>query len=287
MIKPFELAIAKTIDEAINYADDGYKILAGGTDILVMMHKGTEYPYLLDISEIQELKSISFDPEKGLLIGACATHADLENNPYVKEFFPALADGCSKIGSTQVRNRGTIGGNICNASPAADSAGPLMLYDAVVNVKGKNGTRTIPIEKFFTGVKKNVLSRDEIVVSISLPVNKGREGSAYLKLMKRGAMEIGIMSVGIRIICDEEGSCTDARLTLSAVAPTPIRVREAEAALIGERISDESIGRAAGYAYDSATPHTWRNSEEWSKDMVLTYVPRAAALAVKRMEGRA
>lgn len=285
MLNPFKLITAKSLDEALASAAQGYKVVCGGTDIFVMMHKGIQYPALVDISNLEELKKISFDEKEGLTIGAGVTHSEIEKNEYVKKYYPALADGCSKIGSVQVRNRGTIGGNICNASPAADSAGPLLLYDAVVQIASLNGGREVKIEDFFTGVKKTVLKEGEIVVSVKLAPVTAKEGSAYLKLMKRGAMEIGIMSSGIRIVCDEKGVCTDARVTLSAVAPTPIRVKAAEAALTGAAVTDESVLQAAALAYEAATPKTWRNSEEWSKDMVSAYVPRAAGMALKRMKG--
>lgn len=284
MLKPFKLISVCNLEEAVSGAANGLKIFAGGTDILVMMHKGAEYSGLVDISRIEELKQITFDEKDGLKIGACVTHSEIISNEFVQKYYPALVDGCSKIGSVQVRNKGTIGGNICNASPAADSAGPLLLYDATVEIIGKDGRREVPAEEFFTGVKRTVLKQDELVVCIKLPRITEREGSAYLKLMKRGAMEIGIMSSGIRVICDENGICRDARVTLSAVAVTPIRVRSAEEALKGGKITDESILQAAEFAYETAQPKTWRNSEEWSKDMVKTYIPRTVDLAVERMK---
>lgn len=286
MLKPFKLISVCNLEEAVSGAANGYKIYAGGTDILVMMHKGVEYPGLIDISAIEELKQIVFDETTGLKIGAGVTHSDIITNEYIKKYYPALVDACSKIGSVQVRNKGTIGGNICNASPAADSAGPLLLYDAMVEIIGKDGRREVPVEEFFTGVKTTVLKKDELVVCVRLPRTADTEGSAYLKLMKRGAMEIGIMSSGVRVICDENGICRDARVTLSAVAVTPIRVRSAEEALKGREITDESVIQAAEFAYEAAQPKTWRNSEEWSKDMVKTYIPRTADLAAKRMEGK-
>jgi len=284
MLKPFKLITAHTLDEAISCAKQGYKVLAGGTDVLVMMHKGVSYPLMVDISLLDELKGIHFDAD-GLTIGAMVTHAEIEKNPDIRKHYPALIDGCCKIGSVQVRNKGTIGGNICNASPAADSAGPLLLYDAKVSIAGPEGFRTVRMDEFFTGVKQNILREGEIVVSIHLPSSQPNEGSAYLKLTKRGAMEIGIVSTGIRFICGDDGKCSDARLSLSAVAPTPIRAGAAEESLRGRAIDAASILQAAELAYEAASPKTWRNSEEWSKDMVRIYVDRAAGAAVKRLKG--
>jgi len=285
VLKPFKLVTVDTVAEAISAVKAGYKIIAGGTDILVMMHKGVSYQGLVDISGLEEIQKITFDETKGLTIGAAVTHSELEENEYVQKYYPALADGCCKIGSKQVRNRGTIGGNICNASPAADSAGPLLLYDAVISITGPRGTRVVDVKDFFIGVKRTVLEEGEIVMSIQLPMPVKYTGSAYLKLMKRGALEIGIMSTGIKIVCNEAGICTDARISLSAVAPTPIRVEAAESALTGSAVTEESILQAAEIAYETAQPKTWRNSEEWSKDMVKVYIPRTAQIAIKRMKG--
>ena len=286
MLKPFKLITAGTLEEAIASANQGCKILAGGTDVIVMMHKDVTYPNLIDISKLEELKGITFDKEKGLTIGAFVTHSEVEQNESIREFYPALVDGCSKVGSTQVRNKGTIGGNLANASPAADSAGPLLLYDAKVRIAGDKGERIVDLQDFFTGVKRTVLTQDEIIVSISLAPPAKNSSSAYLKLMKRGALEIGIMSTGIRFDCDGAGNCSNARITLSAVAPTPIRVPEAEAVLVGGPITKERILQAAEIAYQTAAPKTWRNSEEWSKDMVKTFLPQTAEIAQKRMKGR-
>jgi len=285
MFKPFSLVTAENLDVAISAAKQGATVLAGGSDIFVMMHKGVEYPALVDISNLKELQGIQYDENKGLTIGALVTHTELEKNEYINKYYPAISDACRKVASTQVRNKGTIGGNICNASPAADTAGPLLLYDAIVHVQGEEGGRDIAIEDFFTGVKQTSLKTGEIVINVTLrPVSK-REGSAYLKLMKRGALEIGIVSTGIRFCIDDQGKCIDARVSLSAVAPTPIRAKAAEIALLGKELNQEAIIQAAELAYEMASPRTWRNSEEWSKDMVREYVKRTAELAITRMEG--
>lgn len=285
MLKPFNLVKAENLYMVISAAKQGAKILAGGSDIFVMMHKGIEYPSLVDITGLKELRGISTGPDQSLVIGALTTHTEIERNEAVNQYYPALADACRKVASVQVRNRGTIGGNICNASPAADTAGPLLLYDAVVHIEGEFGNRDVPIETFFTGVKQTVLKKDELVTAIILPKPNPREGSAYLKLMKRGALEIGIVSTGVRFVVDQQGCCTAARISLSAVAPTPIRARSAEVCLLGRKPDQEAIIQAAELAYGEASPKTWRNSEEWSKDMVREYVGRTAAIAVTRLEG--
>lgn len=284
MLSKFDLITAKSLEEAVAAAADGYTVVAGGSDIFVMMHKGVEYDKIVDISGLDELRQIRVTDD-GLEIGALATHNEIAENPAVRQDYPALAEGCISVGSTQVRNRGTIGGNICNASPAADSAGPLLLYDAIVRIEGKDGKKEVPITEFFTGVKKTVLQPGDIVTSVFLPQTFAHECSAYKKLMKRGAMEIGIMSAGVRLMMDASGNCVDARVSLSAVAPTPIRAPKAEDALKGGPVTEASIAAAAEEAYEIATPHTWRNSEEWSKDMTREYVKMAAEAALSRMKG--
>lgn len=286
MLKPFELHMPNTLDEAFDLmeAHKDAKVLAGGSDIFVLMHKGQKYPCLIDIKNIKEMQGLEYDASSGLKIGALSTIAEIENSDYTKKYYPALVDAASKMASIQVRTKGTIGGNICNASPAADTAGPLCLYDAVVEIISRTGTRKVAITDFFTGPKKTCLKPGELVARIYLPAPTPNSGSAYMKLMKRGAMEIGITSTGVKVACDSEGKCVFARISLSAVAPTPIRVPNAEEFLIGKKLTTENINAAAEMSCGAACPKTWRNSEEWSKDMVKVFVPKTMDLAISRMQ---
>ena len=286
MLKPFELFLPNTLDEAFDMMDANpdAKVVAGGSDVFVTMHSGQKYSCLIDIKNIKELQGLECNASLGMKIGALTKLSVLEHSEDTKKYYPAIVDAASKMASIQVRNKGTIGGNICNASPAADMAGPLYIYDAVVEIVSRTGIRKVAITDFFTGVKKTCLQPGELVSQIYLPAPVPGSGSAYKKLMKRGAMEIGIMSAGVKITCDCEGNCVLARISLSAVSPTPIRATYAEEYLIGKKINTETIRHAAELAYGIACPRTWRNCEEWSKDMVMVFVPDAMELAVDRMQ---
>lgn len=286
MLKPFELYTPDTLDEAFGLMEKhrDATVVAGGSDLFVMMHKGEEHPCLIDIKNIKELKGLECSASLGMKMGALTKLSELERSEFVQKYYPALVDAASKMASIQVRNRGTVGGNICNASPAADTAGPLYIYDATVEIVSKSGTRKVAITDFFTGPKQTCLQPGELVAQIILPAPTPNSGSAYQKLMKRGAMEIGIMSAGVKIACDKDGKCVLARISLSAVNPTPIRATVAEEFLIGKELTAETISHTAELAYGIACPRTWRNCEEWSKDMVMVFVPQALDHAIKRLQ---
>lgn len=284
MLNAFELLTPASLDEAISlYSKYDCTILAGGTDLLVEMHAGKEIPCLMDIKQIEELKGICWSVTEGLSIGALVTFAELERNDAVKTCYPALIDSISKTASTQIRMRGTIAGNICTASPAGDSAAPLLAYDAVVSIKGPNGVRTVPIAEFFEGYKKTVLSKGEILTRIVLPAPDFRNGSAAIKFTRRKAMDIGIIGCAAGITLDQNGVCTKARIAMLSVAPTPIRIFSAEDYLTGKALTDETIEKAGELAYETAQPKTWRSSEEYSRDMVKVVVPQALRIAAERI----
>lgn len=284
MLQPFTLLSPNTIVQALEmlWQHEDAKLLAGGTDVFVDMHRGTSYRILIDLKGIGKLHAAEFDEQTGMRIGALVTMRELMRSEVIQKYYPALIDGLKLVGSVQVRSRATLAGNICNASPAADSAGPLLLYDAVVHIRSKNDERTVPIEDFFTAPKKNCLKKGEMVTHICLAPPVQNAGSGYIKLTKRGAMEIGIMGAGARLATDDAGLCTLARITMSAVNPTPVRVTQAEALLLGKELCRDHLQQAVACAYNLAAPSTWRNSEEWSRDMVRVYVPLAMEKALKR-----
>jgi len=287
MLNKFELLTPATLDEAVTIlaGRSDAKIVAGGTDVFVEMHAGKEFPVLMDIKKLQELKGIVKMADGSYKLGALVTHAEILRNAEVCSTYPALADACGKIGSVQVRNRGTIGGNACNASPAGDSLAALMVYDTVMCIKGKSYGNQVPVAGFFTGVKKTVLKQGEMLTHIILPPPVKGSGSAYSKLMARKAMEIAIMGTGACIACDAKGICTHARISLLSSAPTPIRVVKAEEYLTGKALTKENIADAAKIAFDTARPKTWRNKEEYAKDMVKEFVPQTIEAAASRMKG--
>jgi len=285
MLNKFELLTPKTVTGAIKMYREHpeCKVLAGGTDIFVEMHDGKEYPCLMDIKGIDELKGISWSEEEGLCIGALTTHAEIERSEPIKKYYPVLYDCISKIASVQIRMRGTVAGNICTASPAGDSAAGLLVCGALVRVQGPEGKREIPIAEFFTGYKKTALKEGEIVTHIFLPAPKKKNGSASIRLTRRKAMDIGILCSAVSISCDDSDVCSMARISLLSAAPTPIRVYKAEDYLVGKKISKEVMKQAGVLAYEAAQPKTWRSSEEYSRDMVKVIVPQAIEIAYARM----
>lgn len=285
MLNPFELLTPKTLGAAIKlYAEHPEcKVLAGGTDIFVDMHAGKEIPCLLDIKQIDELKGLSWSETYGLGIGALATYDELLRSEIVKKFYPAFIDAIRKIASVQVRARGTAAGNICTASPAGDSAGVLLAYNAIVKLLGPEGKRELPIAEFFTGYKETALKPGELVTHILIPAPLPNTGSAATKLTRRKAVDIGIIGSAVRIVYDDNGVCTTARIALLSSAPTPIRVYKAEDYLIGKELTEEVINQAGVLAYEAAQPKTWRSNEEYSRDMVKVIVPKTITAACKRI----
>ncbi|MHB1394084.1 MAG: FAD binding domain-containing protein [Clostridia bacterium] len=286
MLNAFVLLTPETLEEAIKlYAEhDACKVLAGGTDVFVEMHEGKEYPILMDIKQLKELKGLSWSDDKGLCIGALTTYAELERSEVVRKLYPALIDGVTKTGSVQVRTRATLAGNLVTASPAGDSLGALLVYDATLRIQGLEGIREVPVAEFFTGYKKTLLKYGELITHILLPATLPNTGSAYIKVTRRKAMDIGVLGTGVRIVCNEEGVCTLARISLLAAAPTAIRAYEAEQYMIGKRITEEVMMYAGELAYNIAHPKTWRTNEEYSRDMFKVYVPRTIAAAFERMK---
>lgn len=287
MLNAFELLTPKTLDEAIQmYVDhDECKVVAGGTDVFVEMHAGKQYPCILDIKQIQELKGITWSDEDGLCIGALTTFADLERSEAVKKYYPALLESAKRTGSVQIRMRATLAGNIVTASPSACNLAVALVYDARLRLEGPDGKREIPVAEFFTGVKTCCLHQREFLTHIILPSPKSNTGSAYLKLTRRKAMDLALIGIASRVVCDDKGICTLARIALTGSATTPIRAYEAEESLVGKVLSEESITNAAKLAYEMAKPRKgWRRNVEYTKDMILVMVPRSIAAACESMK---
>jgi len=253
MLPKFEYYSPKTLEEAVEllskYGSDA-KVLAGGTDLLVAMRDRLLKPKaVIDVKGIPELRALEYREGEGLTIGAAVTLSRILAMPEVKEKYHVLWDAVRQLGDDILRNRATLVGNICNASPAADSAPALLVLDAVVNVMGKNGRRQIPIGEFFAGVKKTTLKPDEIVVSVSVPEPpKGSKGR-YLKAMRVWSEDLAV--VGVAAVVAGEA---DVRLAYSSVAPTPIRIREAEEVFKKPGPLEEKIRWAAEIAAQKVSP---------------------------------
>lgn len=245
------------------------RILAGGTDLLMLM---SEHPSpqtrLVSLRDIGPLRKIGHHREGEILVGAMARHAEVARDPLVNRYFPALAKASGLVGSPSIRNMGTIGGNICNASPSADTAPPLLAYDARVVVWNPSGEKEVEIEDFFVGPSETRLQKGQIVKGFILRPRSGRL-AAYEKLGVRKAMEIAIVNACVSILTDETRRCSHIRIALGAVAPTPIRAKGAERVLMGQRITHDLIGKAAEEAMDEANPISdIRASARYRKQMI-------------------
>jgi carbon-monoxide dehydrogenase medium subunit len=213
---------------------------------------------LIDIKQIPEVNALVYDPIDGLQIGAAVPCYRIYNDPMVKNHYPGLVDAVSLIGGIQIQGRATLGGNLCNASPAADSIPALIALEGVCVTSGPNGHREIAVEDFCTAPGQTLLQQGEFLVSLHIPPPKPRSGAGYLRFTPRNEMDIAVVGVGASVALDESGtSFESARIALGAVAPTPLFLPEAGAALNGKDIDDDgAIERAAQIARSAARPIT-------------------------------
>ena len=218
--------------------------LAGGTDLLVGIRLGARDPArVVDLKKIPELTSIQID-ETSVRIGAATSAFDVLHNSEVPALFPGLAEALDLIGSTQIQGRCSAGGNLCNASPAADSIPALIANAAQCRILGAGGERTLPVEDFVVGPNQNALAPGELLVELILPRPAVGTSDAYLRLTPRTEMDIAVAGAGVSVTLDEAGTCTAARVSIGAVAPTALLVEAASEALVGSKLDHTAIGAA-------------------------------------------
>jgi CO/xanthine dehydrogenase FAD-binding subunit len=259
-------------------------ILAGGTDVIVQMETDLIEPELLvDIKKIAELRQIIVENGGAFRVGAAVTGMELLEHRGFCKAWPGVVDGVKLIGSMQIKGRATMGGNLCNASPAADSVPALIAAGAIARVAGPSGVRDVPVEDIPTGPGKTSLGRGEIVVSFLFPPRPRRTGDAYLRMTPRTEMDIAVVGVGINIALDADGTCTAARVALGAVAPTPLLVAEAGAALVGSRIDGAELERLAEAARAACRPiDDKRGTIDYRITVAGVLAKRAATAALER-----
>ncbi|MCX5811839.1 MAG: FAD binding domain-containing protein [Proteobacteria bacterium] len=286
-MKAYEYYKPQTIQEAIDLMEglEDARFIAGGTDVLVLLRQTKIAPKnLISLRNIKDLTNI--EGGDGLWIGGGATHSDIVKNVFIRQYYSALYDAASNLGSRQIRNVATIGGNICNAAPSADTACPLLVLDARVTVVGKNGERMVDIDAFFLGPNKTVLEKGELVKGFRMPFFGDNTGSAYIKHTRRQAMDLPILGIAARVTMEKTGEgllCKDARIAMGVVAPRPIRAKEAEAFLKGKTISDDVLQEAGEIAASEATPRDSFRGEAWyRKEMVKVLTRRAIMKAIER-----
>src|SRR5262249_44607155 len=261
-------------------ADPGARVLAGGTDLLVQFRAGAQRPTaFVDVKRIPELVGITLDAA-GLRLGAATAAAEICEHDEVRRLWPGLIDGVHLIGSTQIQGRGTVGGNLCNGSPAADSTCALIVNRASCVIAGPNGERTVAAEAFCTGPGRTVLAPGEFLVAILVPRPAPRTADAYLRLIPRSEMDIAVAGAAVSVTLDPGGTGTAARIAIGAVAPTALLVPAAAEALIGYRLDEPALAKAAAAASAAAKPiDDKRGSVEYRRAVTGVLTKRAAIIA--------
>lgn len=264
------------------------KVLAGGTDLMLHLQDGVFTPdYVVSVRGIPELNDLSYDSARGLTIGAATPLRQVETSPAIRELYPHLAVSASEIGSVQIRNLGSFGGNICTATPSADGIPALISLDAVATIASVRGERQVPLADFFVGVRKTVLEPDEILVSLTVPAPAPRSSGTYIKLDTRPQMDLAIVGVATTLtLAADLQTVEKIRIVLGAVATTPIRVPEAEEILTGHPLSDERLAQAGAAAARTARPISdVRSSAEYRREQCDILTQRAIRQTAARIRG--
>ncbi len=259
------------------------RVLAGGTDLLVQLRTDLIEPVLLvDIKRIPEARQITEDGG-GFRVGAAVTGAELKEHPRLKCVWPGLVESANLIGSTQIQGRATMGGNLCNGSPAADSVPGLIAAGAIALIAGPNGRREVPVEDIIQGPRKLALAKGEIVVSFLLPPRPARTADAYLRFIPRTEMDIAVVGCGLCLTLDGAGTCSAARVALGAVAPRPLLVAEAARVLIGTKVDAGALDKLDAAARAACQPiDDKRGTREYRTKVAGELARRAAQIALER-----
>jgi aerobic carbon-monoxide dehydrogenase medium subunit len=278
--------LPSTLDEAIDlrgHLGGDATVVAGATDVGVQVRRGVRNPTcIIDIHRVAELGIIA-ESGGSIRLGAAVTHRTVERSPWFSEDRLALAEACSTIGGVQTRAVGTVGGNLCNASPAADAAPPLVSMDAEVELHGPAGPRRIPLHEFLVGYRQTTLADDELLTSIHLPPLPSTTGTAFEKLGRRRAMEISIVSVAARVSLTEDGAVAGVGVALGSVAPTCIRAPGVEQALVGSRPTADAVRAASRQVLDHLEPiDDLRASAAYRRRVAPVLTERAMVRAVER-----
>jgi len=285
----FEYIAAKSIEEAANLAaelGDKCMVMAGGTDIIPLLKDRVKEPeYIIDLKTIPGLDKLEYVKGEGLYVGALTKLNDIETSEVVKKEFPAVADAAHYVASKQIRCKGTMAGNICNASPSADTASILLAMNAKVKTVRANAIngRDIPINVFFKHVKKTCLEQGELVTEINIPELKSGEGAAYYKHAIRKAMDLAIIGVASWVKMDGN-KIADCRIAVGGASITPFRAEAAEKVLIGNEYSEDLLEKAAMAAMESCKPISdVRASAEYRADMVRVFTKRSFKKALETL----
>ena len=285
-MKWIDYATPHSVREAVDVLSEAggrARVMAGGTDLLVALRAGVyDIDLVVDGKNIPELNEITYDPTNGLTLGAAVPCYKIYGNKAVATAYPGLIDAASLIGGTQIQGRASLGGNLCNATPSADTIPPMIALNGTANIAGPNGNRQVAIEDFCTGVRQNTLSSDEILVSLHFPAPVANSGANYIRFIPRNEMDIAVAGAGVSVVLDN-GDIKEARVSLASVAPTPLFVQEAGDAIAGKPANDETVRIASGIARDAARPITdMRGTIEFRQHLCEVLTRRALNTAIER-----
>jgi CO/xanthine dehydrogenase FAD-binding subunit len=279
-------SLSEALDMLAKY-DGKARVFAGGTDLLVSMKRREVLPeHLISLKGIAQLKGVHYDEKEGMRIGALVTLGEIEHSKMIQDKFCVLCDAVEVMASPQIRSLGTIGGNLCSAAPSADTAPPLIVLNASVEITSSKGKRKVPVEKFFKGPEESVLNPDEILTQILIPNPLEKSSGAYLKLMRRAAMDLAQVGVAVCLSFGPEKSiCRGAKIALGAVGSTPIRAFKAEQILLNKEMSETVAKQAGNIAAQEASPRSSiRASKEYRTEMIEVLTKRAVMAAYNRID---
>jgi CO/xanthine dehydrogenase FAD-binding subunit len=282
-------AAPATVQEAVRLlagASGLAKVLSGGTDLLVQLRSGRTRPELIvDTKKIPGIIGVR-EEDGGFVIGAATPGMALFEHPTLKQTWPGVVEAANLIGSKQVQGRASLAGNLCNASPAADSVPAMIAAGATCLIAGSDGTRQARVEDIITGPGRTSLARDEFIVEFRLPKRDARSGDAYLRFIPRTEMDIAVVGCGVCLTLDANGVCTTARVVLGAVAPTPVLVPEAAAALVGHKLDDATLEMLDAAARRACKPiDDKRGTIDYRTKVAGVLARRTAAIAFNRASG--
>ena len=287
-MQAFDYVAPRNLAEALGLLKekgDRARVLSGGTDLIVQVREDKRrVALMIDVKRIPELMELRFEAGRGLTLGASVPCYQLYESPELVKAYPGLIDAAELIGGKQIQNRASFGGNVCNSSPAADSIPALIAHSTVCRIAGTEGTREVPIEDFCVGPGKNVLKANEMLVSFFIPSPPVRFGAHYLRFIPRNEMDIAVVGCGVSLeLSRDHRKFVRARIALGAVAPTPLLVESAVAALQNQEVSEETFARAALAAQGAARPiRDMRGTAEYRRHLVGVLTKRALRKAIER-----
>ena len=277
-----------TVDQAVKIMTahgEKARALSGGSDLIIQMRAGVRRPqYVVDLKNISELRKISFSLQHGLKLGAAVPAIEIHENADMRKYYPGLTEAAHLIGSLQIQSRASVGGNLCNGSPAADTTPALIALGAKCRVVGPKGERIVAAEDFCTSPGRTVLQPDELLIEFQIPGPAAHSSDAYQRFIPRNEMDIAVVGVGVSLTLDlADDRCIAARIALGAVGPTPIFATAAAAALVGKKLDAATIAKAAQAAIAASSPiDDMRGTAEFRRHIVGVLTQRVVTLAAER-----